>query len=113
GNAQKEAGHSILSLQPRSAWQYSLLIEHDRFAHLHRSRGRRVVSRASLEVLHDLSAAVAGPIDDRVQLRLRNQLGGRDPTHRRVGDKGHHRVAVTAEHHYLAVAHRNAWRVGE
>ena len=64
---------------------------------------RRVVRRAGLEMLHDLGAAVARAIDDRVELACVHQLRDRDAAHARVGDQRHHRVAVAAEHHRLDV----------
>ena len=54
-----------------------------------------------------------GAVDDRVELRLVQQLRDRDAAHGRVGDQRHHRVAVPAEHHRLDVAHRDVERLGE
>ena len=86
---------------------------HDRLDHLHRAGRRRIVRRAGLEVLHDLGAAVARALHDRVELLARHELRHRDPADRRVGDERHHRVAVPAEHHRLDVAHRHVERLGE
>ena len=70
-HAEEQALHAVLALEPRGARQDALLVVHDRLGHLHRAGRRRVVRRAGLEVLHDLGAAVARAVDDRVELSLR------------------------------------------
>ncbi len=107
GNAEEEIPQSVLALQPRGARKNALLVLGDRLAHLHRCGRRRVVRGAGLEVLDDLSAAGAGARDDRVELVLGDELRDRDAAHAGVRDEWHHRVAVSAEHHRLDVAHRD------
>src|SRR5512140_2341425 len=86
-HAKEYSGLPVLTLQPCGTWQNALLIERDRFAHLHDRRRRRVERRARLQILHDLGAAVAGAIDDRVELRLVEQLRDRNAADRRVREQ--------------------------
>src|SRR5688500_12740587 len=64
GNAEKEARHAVLALEPGGAGQDALLVEHDRLGHLHGGGRGRVVRGSRLEELHDLRAAIARASDD-------------------------------------------------
>src|SRR6266404_7031610 len=80
-DAEEEAGHPVLALEPRGTGKNALLIENDRLTHLDRRRRRSVVGRSGLEVFHYFRSAAACTLYDRVELCLRHELCDRDPTH--------------------------------
>ena len=64
-------------------------------------------------MLHDLGSAAAGPLDDRIELRLGHELRDGNSAHRRVGNQWHHCITVTAEHHRLNIADGDVERFGK
>src|SRR5215213_10574346 len=103
GNSTEHIAETELALKPGRAGENAFLVQSNRFDHLHRSGTRGIVRRSGLEKTHDLGAAVAGPVDDRVQLLLVDDLGDRDARHRGIRDQRHHGIAVSTEHHRLDV----------
>ncbi len=81
--------------------------------HLRHRRRRRVVGGAGLEQGHDLGAAVAGAVDERLDPLGRQQLRERDAGDRAVARQRHHRVAVAAEHEGVRAADGDAELPGD
>src|SRR5205823_13349856 len=59
----------VLALEVGRAGQDALAVEQDRVEHLHHAGRGRVEGRAGLEQVDDLGAALARPLDDRVDAR--------------------------------------------
>ena len=90
------AADAVLLVAIGGAGNQPLLVANDRFDHLRRGRGRRVVGAAGLQQADDLRAAVAGALDDLVQPLGIEQLRDRNAADRRATGHRHHRVAVSA-----------------
>ena len=79
---------------------------------------RGVEGRAGLQQGHDLAAALAGALDDGVQIGLAQEAGGdgvrqRQAANGRVAHHRHHVVAVTAQGPGVDVLHRDAGLLGQ
>ncbi len=80
--------------------------------------GRRVIGRAGLQQRDDLAAALAGALDDAVQLLLGgpahlDEVGQRHAGHGRVAHHRHHVVAMAAQRHGRHVFHRHLELFGQ
>src|SRR5690348_16406102 len=117
-HADIEIVHAVFAVEPGGAGQYALLVEQIALGHGDGGGRRRIESRAGLEQVDDLGAAIGGALDDFVDARLRgpahlDQIGHRDAGYRRIARQRHHAVAVAAEHESGDVFDRHIELVGE
>src|SRR5690606_1440826 len=104
GYAHIEVLDAVLAREVRCAGQHALLVAEVALGHRYRRRGRRIVRRTRLQQAHDLAAALAGALHDRVEplpggpAHL-DEVGQRDARHRRIAHQRNHVVAVAAERH--------------
>ena len=98
GDADEQPVDSVLAFEQCGAGQDAALVQRDAVDHLRDGRGGRVKGAAGLEQVDDFRAAVAGALDDRIDLILRQQFADRDARGGGVGGERHHRVAVAAQH---------------
>src|SRR5690606_8110861 len=101
-HADVDAVKTILALHIGGAGQDALLVLEIRFGHGDRAGGRRIEGRAGFQQCHNLGAAVAGAIDDRIDFLLRapahlDEVRNRDTGNRRIADQRHHGVAVATQ----------------
>src|SRR5512138_1740631 len=87
---------AVLTVEVRRAREDALLVAQVALRHRDRRRGRRVEGRPGAEERHDLAAPLARALEDRVELRLVEQLRERRAVHGRVPQERHHVVAVAA-----------------
>src|SRR5690606_22768038 len=111
-NADIDVVEAILTRKVCRARQNALLVLQISFGHLDGRGCRCVVSRTGLEEANDLCAAVAGALDDLVELLLRgpahlDQIRQRDAGNGRITGQRNHGVAVAAENEGSDVFHRN------
>src|SRR6478609_7403972 len=78
-HADKEPLNAVLALKMDGTGQDLFLVLEDGFHHLRSRRGRSIVSAAGFQVFDNLSAAVAGALDDGVEPVFGNQFGDRNP----------------------------------
>ena len=69
-HADIDALDAVLAREIGGAGQHALLVLEIALGHLDRRSGRRIEGRAGLQQADDLAAAVAGALDDRVELLL-------------------------------------------
>jgi hypothetical protein len=112
GDAEEEVGVAVLAAQQGGAGQHALAVADDRLDHGDGGGGGGVVAGVA-EQADDLAAAVAGALDDGVDLVLREQLGERDAGDRGVGRQRDHGVAVAAEDHAVDVVDADAEGLGD
>src|SRR6185312_17393368 len=109
---------AIFAVEPRGGRQYPLFVAQVAFRHRDGRRRGCIEGRAGLEQAHDLTAAVAGTVDDFVDARRAgpahlDQIGQRDTGNGRIAHQRHHAVAVAAEHEGGDVLDRDVEFVGE
>jgi hypothetical protein len=75
-DADIEVRQAVFARQPDGAGQDALLVQQVGLGHGDRRFRRSVEGRAGLQQGHDLAAALAGALDDGVQLVLRQEAGG-------------------------------------
>ena len=102
-HADIKAFDAIFAIELRGAGQNPALVAQIGFRHGDRRGRRRIKSRAGLQETDDFAAALAGALDDGVEPGLRgpahlDEIGQRDAGDRRIAQRGHHVVAVAAEH---------------
>src|SRR5687768_10774143 len=78
GDAEEDARHAVLALEPGGAGEDALLVADDRLDHLHGTGGRRVVGRSRLQMPDDLRAAVPRALDDSVEGLAVEEAGDRN-----------------------------------
>src|SRR5215472_1916841 len=96
-HAHEQVFDPVLALQVDGAGQDLFLVFQNRLDHLRGRGGRRVVGAARLEVLYDLSSAIAGALDDRIETVFGDEFGDRDPGDGGVARQWNHGVTVAAE----------------
>src|SRR6476620_7722028 len=87
------------------AGQDLFLVFENGFHHLRGRSGWSVISAASLQIFHDLGAAIARALDDGVKPVFRNQLCDRDTRDGGVSRQRDHSVTMAAEHERRNVLH--------
>src|SRR4051794_4727355 len=107
-----EVAVAVLSFEVSGRGQQALGVAQVGLGHLDGGGGGGVVG-AGPHQLDDLAAAVAGALDDRLQLVGGDQLADRHAVHRAVADHRHHGVAVPAQHHGPHVLDGDAELAGE
>src|ERR1700691_2604842 len=109
---------AVLAIEPGGRRQHAFLVAQITFRHRNRRTCRCVEGRASLEQADDLTTAVARALDNRVEPRRRrpthlDEIGQRNPGHRRIPSQRHHAVTVAAEHESGDIFNRDVEFVGE
>src|SRR6202167_1976900 len=99
--------NAILALKISGTGQDLLLVFENRLNHLHSRRGRSIVGAPRLQMLDDLSPAVARPLHQAVDRRRVHQLGDRYTSHGRIARQRHHRISVATEHKRSYILHRD------
>ena len=77
GNADEKPLDAVFAFEINGAGQDLLLVLENRFDHLNRRRGRRVIGRSRFQQIDDFGAALARAGDDRFELVLRQINSGR------------------------------------
>ena len=112
-DAQVDTGDAVLAVDPGARRDHRTGVLGDRARHPGRRRRRGVVRRPGLEQPDDLGAAVAGPLDQLLDLRGVEHVGQRLAVDGAARRHRHHRLAVRTQRQRLHRRHRNLERLGD